>query len=109
MNESDDKDEVILRIKMENKRGKHYISLDRKDFTMYPNEKEVLLQEGLVAKVESCEESHDGVTVFNLYISDKMVEREKKKRTRDFIIPVIMLSIHYLAYLYLYVLEIQLN
>ena len=41
--ETDDLDQVILRIRMENKKGKHYIALDRKDFTMYPDEKEVLL------------------------------------------------------------------
>ena len=40
---NDDMDKVILRIRMENKKGKHYIALDRKDFTMYPEEKEVLL------------------------------------------------------------------
>ena len=85
---------------MENKRGKHYISLDRKDFTMYQNEKEVLLQEGLIAKVESFEVSNDFVTYFNLYISDTMVAKEKKRRTRDFIIPLIMLSFHYLSYSY---------
>ena len=40
---NDDQYEVILRIRIENKKGKHYIALDRKDYTMYPNEKEVLL------------------------------------------------------------------
>ena len=43
MNESDELNEVILKIKMENKSCKHYISLDRKDYSMYPDEIEILL------------------------------------------------------------------
>lgn len=41
--ETNELDKVILRIKIENKKGNHYMHLDRKDFTMYPKEEEVLL------------------------------------------------------------------
>lgn len=97
---------MVLRIRIENKKGKHYICLDRKDYTMYLDEKEVLLQEGLVAKVESYEvENHGQLTIFNLYITDDMVKKEQKRRTHDFILPIILLSIHYLLYTYIYILK----
>ena len=38
----------------------------------------------------------DSFTVFKLFISDKMVEKERKKRTRDFTLPIAFLSIHFL-------------
>ena len=42
---------------------------------MYPDEKEVLLQEGLVAEVKGyeVETEDDDITILNLYISDKIV------------------------------------
>ena len=41
--ETDDADQVLMRITMENESGKYYVSLDREDYTCYPNEKEILL------------------------------------------------------------------
>jgi hypothetical protein len=32
---------------MQNESHKHYISLDREDYTCYPDEKEILLQAGI--------------------------------------------------------------
>ena len=40
---------------MENESGKFYISLDRDDYTCYPDEREILLQAGISARVESVE------------------------------------------------------
>jgi hypothetical protein len=37
---------------MKNESGKHYFSLDRDTYTCHPEEKEVLLQAGLQAKVK---------------------------------------------------------
>ena len=41
--ETDFLDQVLLRIKLENKQAKYYIVLDREDYTLYCDEKEVLL------------------------------------------------------------------
>ena len=52
-----DQQEVILKMLIENKKGKHYICLDRPEYTLYLDEYEVLIQAGLRAKVLSIEES----------------------------------------------------
>ena len=46
--ETDDLDQVLLKIKIENKKNKFYFCLDNNDYTMYLDEKEVLLQAGLI-------------------------------------------------------------
>lgn len=53
--ESDEKQLVLLKIQMENESGKHYVNLDRHDYTCYPDEKEVLLQAGLMAEITNVE------------------------------------------------------
>lgn len=91
--ESDQKDQVILRIFMENKEGRYYICLDREDYTIYLDEREVLLQAGLIAEMKGYEmlsDEHGQLTIFNLYVSDKMVSKEKRKRTLDFVIPAMI-------------------
>lgn len=55
-NETDELDKVILEIRMENRKGKYYICLDREDYSLYRDEREVLLQAGLVAKIECVHE-----------------------------------------------------
>ena len=55
MAESAEHDMVILKITMKNETGKHYISLDRDDYTCYLDEEEMLLQAGIVSKVEKIE------------------------------------------------------
>ena len=42
---------VLLEIEVENKDGKFFISLDRPEYTAYPDEQEILLQSGLNAKL----------------------------------------------------------
>ena len=74
--ETDILNQVVLRIRMENKHGKYYICLDRKEYTVYLDEKEVLLQAGLKAELVSFEVTDDDITIFNLYISDSSVKRE---------------------------------
>lgn len=44
-----DKEEVVLKIYLENKKIKPFICLDRPDYTIYPDENEILLQSGLKA------------------------------------------------------------
>jgi hypothetical protein len=41
--ETDEKDMVLFKIRMQNETGKHYIALDRNDYTLYPEEQEILL------------------------------------------------------------------
>ena len=53
----------------------------------------MLLQAGLKAKIERIEVVNDNcaeITVFHLYISDDMVQRELRKRDLDLIVPVII-------------------
>ena len=44
---------VLFKIELENKHSKYYISLDKEDYSVYPDEKEILLQAGLMAEVKS--------------------------------------------------------
>ena len=53
--EEDEKVEVILKIRMENKYGKYFMCLNTEEYSIYPDEQEVLLQSGLIAKVEGVE------------------------------------------------------
>ena len=41
--ETDELDPVLLVINLENETGKYYFSLDTKDYTQFPDEKEILL------------------------------------------------------------------
>ena len=43
INETDYLERVILVIEMENKHNKYFICLDKAEFTLYPDEKEILL------------------------------------------------------------------
>ena len=79
---------------MENKHSKYYICLDRDDYTMYLDEKEILLQAGLKGELINVAESDDRkLTVFTLHISDKVVEKEFRKRNLDYSIPIIIYSL----------------
>ena len=116
----EDTQAVLLKFCLENKRGKYFICLDRDDYTQYPDEKEILLQAGLTVEVKGCYDAdrsgrriensdpirQDKCTVFELYISDEMVQREERRRKRDYIMPIIWLAIHYLLYSHAYLLEI---
>lgn len=67
---------------MENETGKHYVLLDTEEYTSYPDEQEVLLQAGLTAKVINVSDMEYGeevITVFDLYISEKMIKMSKIK------------------------------
>lgn len=53
----------------------------------------MLLQAGLKAKIERIEVINDynsDMTVFHLYISDEMVQKELRKRDLDLIVPVVI-------------------
>jgi hypothetical protein len=56
--ETDDLDQVLIKITMKNESGKHYFFLDKPEYTMYPDEKEVLLQAGIRAKVNNITTEH---------------------------------------------------
>ena len=76
MSETDENVEVILRFKVENLENRYFICLDKEDYTLYPEETEILFQAGLVAKIESIEEEKDGdPMMFNLVISDRLIRR----------------------------------
>ena len=79
-----------MKITLQNESGKHYICLDKPDYTCYPFEREILLQAGISAKVEfSYEKSINGqlFTVFNLYISEEQVQYFKRKKNLMIIVP----------------------
>ena len=79
----------MLKIGLENKHSKFFICLDREDYTVYLDEKEVLLQAGLLAEVKGFyKEKGSNATVFDLFISDEMVKKQKRKRRGDFVCPV---------------------
>ena len=95
----DGQQEVVMRINFENGKGKYYICLDRPDYTSYPEEKEVLFQAGLRAQIVDFTDVNDGErTEFTLFISDKMVKSEKKKRTLDYAYPVFFYLLDRLFY-----------
>tara|TARA_B110000285_G_C14537414_1_gene343479 strand:+ start:49 stop:240 length:192 start_codon:yes stop_codon:yes gene_type:complete len=63
---------------------------------VYLDEKEVLLQAGLKAKVmgyQVINDKHGDATIFHLYISDASVKREQRKRTTYYAIPVIIYGV----------------
>ena len=94
MKKDDTKRKVLLKITVENKKSQFYISLNRADYTLYLDEEEILLQAGLSAKVTQVSKSHDGEwTIFNLYISDKMVTQEKTRRKWLFSLPIILFCV----------------
>lgn len=99
---SKDLREVVLKIFMENKQNKYFICLDREDYTLYLDEKEVLLQAGLKGEVKEVSESGK-LTIFSVFISDKMVQTEARKRNRDYAVPVVWFSI-YQIYIAVFVL-----
>lgn len=78
--ETDYLDMVLLIVDMENETGKNYISLDRPDYTAYPDEQELILQAGIICKVVSVsteKQMSDTITVFRLKTSEKMVRRHE--------------------------------
>ena len=78
---------------MQNETGKHYVSLDTDKFTCYPEEKEILLQAGLTAKLKGYKEEiayDETIHIFDLYISESMVYWQRKLNLSMFIIPFII-------------------
>jgi hypothetical protein len=49
--ETEDLDQVILEIHMKNETGKHFVCMNRQEYTCYLSEQEVLLQAGLFGKI----------------------------------------------------------
>lgn len=94
MAESDDDNKVLLKFTIINETGKHYISLDREDYTSYIDEEEVLIQAGIVAKVNSVEyeeETYDQEwTIFNIEISEAKVRAHRIKQNSKIIIPIVI-------------------
>ena len=74
--ETDELDPVLLVINLENETGKYYFSLDTKDYTQFPDEKEILLQTGLIFKIKSIETKQlteeTEITVVTLYTNEWM-------------------------------------
>jgi hypothetical protein len=53
--ENDVLDPVLLAITIKNETGRYYFSLDTKDYSNFPEEKEILLQTGLIFHLDSIE------------------------------------------------------
>jgi hypothetical protein len=77
---------------MINETGKHYIYLDNPEYTCYPDEKEILLQAGLILQVKDFVE-HEGLHVIHLVSSEKMVRRHKLYLDLLFFVPLLKLWI----------------
>lgn len=89
-----------MQINLENESGKHYIHLDRHEYTSYPEEEEVLLQAGISAKVEFVyNEKINGeiFTVFVVYIQEKQVNYMQRVKALEFSLPFTMYFIGYLV------------
>lgn len=72
--ETDEKSKVLLKIKVKNENGRHYFSLDSSEYTLYPDEEEVLLQAGLIVQVDEVQEEK-GMTIFQVHTSEKLMAR----------------------------------
>ena len=59
MSETDENCGVLLIILIENESGKHFVRMDRDDITCYLDEKEILLQAGLKAKILKVEKQQN--------------------------------------------------
>lgn len=55
MAQSEGKVMVLLKITLSNEKGKFYIRLDKDEYTLYPKEREVVLESGPTAKVTNRE------------------------------------------------------
>ena len=87
MSETDDLNPVLMAITLENETGKHYFSLDTIDYSCYPSEREILLQAGLIFKVQKVEEEDD-LTIIHLYTSEKNVRTHERRHVMAFVIPL---------------------
>ena len=79
---------------MENESGKHYFSLDSPQFTLYPDEQEILLQAGIRAKVIDFHEKN-GMKVFSLYTSEKMIRRRHIINLFSFYMPTLVFFVNH--------------
>jgi hypothetical protein len=78
---------------MKNESGKHFICLDRADYSNYPNEKEVLLQAGITATVLSVKSElvmADKITIFEVEVSEKDLKDYKTKQYLMMLLPLFM-------------------
>jgi hypothetical protein len=53
VNLADDMKPVLLEIHMKNETNRLYFSLDSEKYSCYPDEKEILLQAGIMTEIES--------------------------------------------------------
>ena len=58
--ESNERAQVILKITLENKKGKYYFCLYKRDYIMYLDEEKLLLQASLIGQVQNISVNDDG-------------------------------------------------
>jgi hypothetical protein len=63
---------VLLKITLKNESGRHYFSLDSHKFTCYPDEREILLQAGLLFVIDEIKKDEE-LTVIEMHSSEKMI------------------------------------
>ena len=73
---------VIFRIRLENESGKYLFNMDSESYTMYPEEEEVLLQQGLPFTVMAVEEMEDAesqnkYSEIQIYTSESLIFKRK--------------------------------
>lgn len=76
----------MLIIKMKNESSKHYFCMDLPDYTCFPDEKEILLQSGLIFNLERVVKDPRMNKIY-LSSSEKQIRRHKCRRNFIFIIP----------------------
>ena len=73
----------------------YYFSLDSEDYTCYPDEKEILLQAGLIFDVVSIHEesvkkgSLDKITIIKLRTSERKIKNYNRCSTIKLLVPFI--------------------
>ena len=93
-----------MKIQMENESGKHYFSLNTAEFTLYPEEKEILLQAGIVGRVVKYEKVKD-LNIFHIKISERWVLLITYMKTVAFWLPFIFFAIGIFYYSYYLIVD----
>ena len=83
---TEDAQPVLLSIKMKNETGKYYFSLDQPEYSNYPNEREILLQAGLIFKFEKIEDDVD-MKIIYLSTSESMIKKHNRRKSLIFYVP----------------------
>ena len=66
---------VVMKFHLKNETGRYYFSMDKPCYSIYPEEKEVLLMQGIIAKVQKIEKNTEGAYQIEMEISERRQKR----------------------------------